>query len=284
MFVFSFVLVQIHTAMSDREGKIKIMFANYHMHTWRCKHAEGTEREYVERAIEGGLKILGFSDHTPYLFPRGFDTHTRMEMGQMEDYVTTVLDLKREYRKDIEIHLGLEVEYYPEYFEKLVRFVEDYPVEYFLLGEHFIDPGPKMIFLGYPMPKELEMDWLTRYVDLCIEGLQTGRFLYLAHPDLPNFSGDPALYEQEMRRLCKAMIRYKIPGELNFLGIWKHRNYPCEAFWKIAGEEGVPVVLGTDAHRPDKVWDPESEKTALKFVEKYGLKLLESLDRVSAYL
>ena len=38
------------------------MIANYHTHTWRCRHADGTEREYVERAIEGGLKILGFSD------------------------------------------------------------------------------------------------------------------------------------------------------------------------------------------------------------------------------
>lgn len=36
------------------------MIANYHTHTWRCRHADGTEREYVERAIEGGLKILGF--------------------------------------------------------------------------------------------------------------------------------------------------------------------------------------------------------------------------------
>lgn len=36
------------------------MIANYHTHTWRCRHADGTEREYVERTIEGGLKILGF--------------------------------------------------------------------------------------------------------------------------------------------------------------------------------------------------------------------------------
>ena len=27
------------------------MIANYHTHTWRCKHAVGTEREYVEQAI-----------------------------------------------------------------------------------------------------------------------------------------------------------------------------------------------------------------------------------------
>ena len=36
------------------------MIANYHTHTWRCRHADGTEREYVERAIEGGLKFSVF--------------------------------------------------------------------------------------------------------------------------------------------------------------------------------------------------------------------------------
>ena len=35
------------------------MIANYHTHTWRCRHADGTEREYVERAIEGGIRCWG---------------------------------------------------------------------------------------------------------------------------------------------------------------------------------------------------------------------------------
>ena len=41
------------------------MYANYHTHTWRCNHARGTERDYIEQAIASGVKILGFSDHTP---------------------------------------------------------------------------------------------------------------------------------------------------------------------------------------------------------------------------
>ena len=45
------------------------MIVNYHTHTTRCNHASGTEKEYVEAAIETGLKVLGFSDHTPYPFP-----------------------------------------------------------------------------------------------------------------------------------------------------------------------------------------------------------------------
>ena len=45
------------------------MTENYHTHTARCRHATGTEEEYVLAAIDRGLKILGFSDHTP-LFSR----------------------------------------------------------------------------------------------------------------------------------------------------------------------------------------------------------------------
>ena len=41
------------------------MIANYHTHTARCLHAAGAEREYVERALQGGCRVLGFSDHTP---------------------------------------------------------------------------------------------------------------------------------------------------------------------------------------------------------------------------
>ena len=53
------------------------MIANYHTHTWRCMHASGTEREYVEKAIEGGLKILGFSDHTPMPYSGGYVSNVK---------------------------------------------------------------------------------------------------------------------------------------------------------------------------------------------------------------
>jgi Histidinol phosphatase and related hydrolases of the PHP family len=36
---------------------------NWHTHTSRCGHAVGTDEEYVQAAIQGGLKTLGFSDH-----------------------------------------------------------------------------------------------------------------------------------------------------------------------------------------------------------------------------
>ena len=127
------------------------MIANYHTHTWRCRHADGTEREYVERAIEGGLKILGFSDHSPYPFPDGYDSGMRMRLDQVEGYVDTVLALKKEYDKDIEIHLGLETEYFPRFWDQLIDFLSDYPFEYFVLGQHSLgNEIEKILYSGWP--------------------------------------------------------------------------------------------------------------------------------------
>lgn len=40
---------------------------NFHTHTYRCHHAKGTDRDYVEAAIKAGYTEIGFSDHVPTL-------------------------------------------------------------------------------------------------------------------------------------------------------------------------------------------------------------------------
>ena len=52
------------------------MKTNYHTHTYRCKHAMGNDERIVERAINAGIDILGFSDHNPWpRLPAGYDSH-----------------------------------------------------------------------------------------------------------------------------------------------------------------------------------------------------------------
>ena len=250
------------------------MIANYHTHTWRCHHASGTEREYVENAIAGGLKILGFSDHTPVPFSDGYVSPWRMGMDQLEDYVDTVLKLKDEYKQDIEIHLGFETEYYPKYFQELVRIMEQYPVEYFLLGQHSL--GNEMDDVVCVNATEDEQQ-LVRYCQQTKDALDTGCFVYFAHPDVMHFTGDTVIYENHMRDLCQYAKRMEIPLEINLLGIWDHRFYPDARFWKIVGETGNQVIIGSDAHQPEKVWNPKALEVAQKMVEEYQLSLIETV-------
>ena len=93
------------------------MIANYHTHTPRCNHADGREERYVQRALEGGLEELGFSDHSPYFFDEpGYYSSFRMRPEDLEGYVDTILNLREAYKGRIQIKLGLETEYYPKQF------------------------------------------------------------------------------------------------------------------------------------------------------------------------
>lgn len=255
------------------------MRANYHTHTWRCMHASGTEREYVESAIRGGIEILGFSDHTPYPYPREFTSHMRMGVEQLEGYVDTISALKEEYREDIEIHIGLEVEYYTEhyieYFHRLQRLVADYPIEYFLLGQHYIECEIGGSWSGRPTddPRTLQ-----QYCAQTVEAMETGYFTYVAHPDLIRFTGEEGVYEEQMRALCRKARHLRLPLEINCLGIHEGRHYPDERFWRIAGEEGCEAILGIDAHNPESLNCPRLVQEAEGIAKRYGLALRETVE------
>ena len=102
------------------------MLANYHSHTVRCNHASGTEREYIEAAIEAGFKIYGVSDHVPQPYPEDFESHIRMKMSEIEDYTSTLIKLRDEYKNDIKILIGYEVEYSHKYFDRMINCIHDF--------------------------------------------------------------------------------------------------------------------------------------------------------------
>ncbi len=245
---------------------------NYHSHTVRCHHASGSQREFVEKAIESGFQKWGFSDHTPYPFPEGYVSSFRMLPAELEGYVRETLDLKKEYQNEIEIHLGLEVEYYPKHFEALLRLCEDYPIEYFLLAQHCLRNEYDGIPSGAPTGDEKV---LAEYCEQVCAAMDAGRFLYIAHPDLINYTGPDEIYEKHMRPFIRKAKAHHLPLEINFLGLNERRNYPAQRFWKLAGEEGAEAVFGVDAHHVETIHLPECEKEARAMVKKYHLNLLE---------
>ncbi len=85
----------------------------FHVHTFRCLHASMCEDEvYVERALELNAKSIWFTDHAP--FPGDPFGH-RMKYEELEEYLITLTDLKEKYRDRIDIHIGLETEYFPTF-------------------------------------------------------------------------------------------------------------------------------------------------------------------------
>ena len=231
------------------------MFANYHTHTARCHHATGEDKAYVEAAIQNGFQVLGFSDHCPWFFSDGYVSPIRMTPDELDGYVTSLTALKKEYAADITIYIGLESEYVPEML-----------------------PEQRGIYTGKPTDNAAE---LKHYVAQVIAGMETGLFAYLAHPDLFHFIGDPALYEQEFRRLCVYLKEKQIPIEINQLGLADHRQYPNPAFLKIAESVGNTAIIGCDAHHPSALLDTDSQQACKKLAEQYHLPLVEVFPQLS---
>lgn len=99
---------------------------------------EERSEEYVEAAIAEGFEVIGFSDHSPYLFEHGYVSGIRMDMCELEGYVRTVEELKREYRKDIEIYVALEMEYFPPLFDRTMEEIRQYPLGLYAAGTAFL--------------------------------------------------------------------------------------------------------------------------------------------------
>lgn len=248
---------------------------NYHTHTPRCGHAEGTGQDYVESALAAGFELLGFADHAPYR-DHPADYHgIRMSPELLEDYAAEFSELKACYGGKIELHLGVEAEYYPHYFEGLLSDLRAAGVEYLILGQHFIGDGLGDPYMARPFTDKALLD---RYVGQSIEAMQTGLFTYFAHPDLAYYVGDDREYDRQMRRLCRTARDLGLPLELNLLGLREGRNYPNPSFWRLAGEEGCRAVLGWDAHFPAALNVPDIVRRALELLEQSDVPRLESVD------
>lgn len=250
------------------------MIANYHTHTYRCHHASGTEREYIEKAIAEGLKVLGFADHVPMPFPDGHQSGFRIRIEELEDYIRTLEALREEYKDKIKIYIGFEAEYYPELFDAMMALIAPYDYDYMILGQHFID-NERSPYVSAPVTDEAA---LARYVDQVLAGLATGKYTYLAHPDVYNFVGDEEAYYRHMKRLCEGCKDMNIPIEVNLLGLMGGRHYPSDHFYRIAGEVGNVAVIGCDSHHVKDVADPEALRAGEQFAAKYGLQVLETIE------
>lgn len=256
---------------------MEFLKANYHAHTVRCKHAYNTEREYIEAAIDMGIETFGFSDHIPTPYKTGFVSGIRMGMNEAGEYVATVRKLAEEYRDRIRVLVGFEAEYIPEFYQEQMEMCKKLNCDYIIMGQHFLKSEEFGPYMGSPTDDEAR---IRQYVDTVIEGMKTGSYCYLAHPDLIHFQGMDSVYEWEMTRLCKAMNEMDIPLEINILGMAAGKHYPADRFWKIAGETGNKVILGLDAHAAEQVKDGRAYDKCMELVDRYHLNLIHELERI----
>lgn len=253
---------------------------NFHTHTYRCQHADGDIFDYCQAAIDAGLEILGFSDHTP--LPDGRWHSVRMSMDQLDEYVEKIEAAKKEFPQ-LQIFAGLECEYLPEY-EGFYRktLLGEYGLDYLNCGTHFYPYNGTMYSSHYCIDNPAK---LASYTRCLIEGINSGLFTFMTHPDL--FACQYLQWDAKAIECSKLILsesqKCKVPLELNGYGVIRGQitgsdqkprwPYPYDNFWRLAAEYDIEVVINSDAHSPDNITAGMNE--CMGIVEKYSLKQAE---------
>ncbi len=253
---------------------------NYHTHTTRCHHAEGSDEDYVLAAIKAGYKTLGFSDHAPWPHRSPEVQFIRMSISDFHDYTESIRRLGRQYGGKIDILLGLEAEYYPERIEFMRELLKTTPLDYLILGNHFKEYESHGTYFGnYHEPQNVIKD----YKELSIEALRSGLYKIFAHPDI--FVRSLFEWNQEAIdasvEICRVAKECGVILEYNLGGVRykrKELDYPYTPFWKIAAEVGNDVIIGVDAHSPSDLERFDTIEAAQATLKECGITPIDKVE------
>ena len=239
------------------------MVADHHVHTGFCPHAAGDPRVIVERALGLGMTELGFAEHLP--FPPGWRPRHdvtddwAMSWDQVDEYCAVVQGLAREYAADARIVLGIEADYLDDAVDQTAEALRGYPFEFVIGSVHIV--GDRFAFDHPELKDELPAYGLDRIhlesLALAERAAASGLFDVLGHLDHAVKFGPPAdgaAVRAAASRALRAVAAAGMTLELNTAG-WRKagRPFPAPELLAEARALGVPLVIGSDAHRPDDV-------------------------------
>ena len=238
-----------------------------HCHTPLCKHAFGEPDEYAAVALARGFKGITFTCHCP--LPDGFSASVRMAPEQFDDYVEMIAATRAAFAGRLDVRLGLESDFYPGIEPWLENLHARVPLSHVLGSIHYqVSDYRKLFYTG-----DVKHYQQLYYEHLALSA-ESGLFDTLAHPDLIK-NESPAAWDFERMRpyIERALDRIATTGvamELNTSGVQKAlpEMNPSPAQLVLMRERGIPVVIGADAHVPERVGD--GYITALKLLEKAG--------------
>lgn len=234
-----------------------------HTHHVRCGHADGTIEDYIIAGIDAGLQVIGISDHSPYFYHKEDQPSPGIAMARsaFAGYVNEVLRLKEKYNGTIEVLLGMESDFFPDYVESYRKAYEGVPFDYLIGSVHQV--GGVSIFnrnRWKGLNEEQHVTVKKSYYDLIQQSARSGMFDILGHIDAmkgyyPAFSDIPA-HEHIDATLqtiadCGISIEINTSGSTKDVGGW----YPSDDILERALHFGVNVTFGSDAHVPSRVGD-----------------------------
>ena len=246
---------------------------NFHTHS---HHDDGKEplEFFVKEAIEKGLEAIGFSGHSPLPFYNEWSLPKEV----YPDYLAEVRRLKEQYKEQIDIYMGLEIDYVPGYSDNFRNFVDGSGLDYCIGSVHLVmKPGSEdcsdIWFIDGP--REGYLKGIERifngdaraaadaYFEQSREMVATQRPNIIGHLDKVNmhnkgdlFDTSEEWYQDAVHRLLEAVAAAGTIVELNTRGVYSGKTdsyFPTTPILQKCREFDIPVMVNTDAHHPSQV-------------------------------
>ncbi len=222
------------------------------MHTPLCKHAQGKPEAYAAVAEKRGLKGIIFTCHNPG--PPGWSENVRMQIAQFDTYIEMIERARETWNGRVDVRLGLESDYFPGMEAWLSKLHQKANFNYILGSLH-----PQLPYFREAYDNGDALTYQKTYFVMLADSAETGLFDALSHPDLIK-----NVYHQEwdsdrimpdMESSLDRIAHTGVAMELNTSGLHKKikEMNPNSQMLAAMHARQIPVVLGSDAHKPERV-------------------------------
>jgi len=223
-----------------------------HMHTPLCKHAVGEPEEYAAVAQQRGLQGIVVTCHNPT--DNGWSPQVRMSVAEFDHYVAMIERARQTWAGRVDVRLGIESDYVPGMEQWLEKFHNMAEFNHVLGSVHpQLEQYQERYFDG-----NYETFQRTYFEHLALAA-ESGLFDTLAHPDLvKNTAPDDWDLDRVLDTIHSSLDRIAVAGtamELNTSGLNKNiaEMNPSTAILQEMQQRNIPVVIGADAHNPQRV-------------------------------
>lgn len=252
-----------------------MVLEDWHTHNELCRHAEGKIEDYIKKAIELKLDLIGISDHFPYEYLENSSLLIKevpyqeysMRLNEIDSYLSSIEKLKIKYNNEIQIRKAFEIDYFRSQEEILKKYFKNISdkLDYILGSVHILHGKSRLFafddrrFLSmYREYESIDIIYLEYYQKLQdMINSKEFNFDILSHFDLPKKynkrANNKELVMNEAIKTLELAKRADLTIEINTGGLRKDINeqYPSEEIIKEMFNLDISVLLGSDAHHPN---------------------------------
>ncbi|MFX1389759.1 MAG: histidinol-phosphatase HisJ [Promethearchaeota archaeon] len=254
-----------------------MVLEDYHTHNEMCNHAVGSIEDYIKKAIDKKLDLIGLSDHFPYEYLKSSSIlieevpyqEYAMSLDEIDLYLSTIQKLKEKYLNKIELRVAFEVDFFKsqESFLNLQLKNRLNNLDYILGSVHILHGKSRLfafddrrflsMYKEYDKIDNIYIEYYRKLQDMI--NSKDFDFDVVSHFDLPKKYNkraiDKELVMNEAMKTLELINKRDLTIEINTGGLRKEikEQYPSIEIIEMMYDLGIPVLLGSDAHHPNEV-------------------------------